>query len=340
MGAMRSTHARFVLAFLASSFATLSLVFALNWVVDPYAVARTGLLPPAAENDRSIKLTLLQELERGPEILILGSSRARVAEPAFLRRLTGRTGFNAGVTGGTAADAWVFTRYADELFSARGRRYVWFVDTAVATNGVNPQLRADPRARRHLGGGGSLTPSNVRAYLGTSATAASLRVLSKCALGRCRTRIRYRPDGSIPRRSLRYLPEHAENLRESVARRIAAIRANPPRGGGHVDPKRYEYFERALAYMNKRGSRPVIVLNPIYPAILAELEKYGFPARTLARKYFRRLRARFDFVLVDCQDIRTWGGSARDFSNATHVNWRNMHRLLRYVVAHDGGALD
>jgi hypothetical protein len=91
--------------------------------------------------------------------------------------------------------------------------------------------------------------------------------------------------------------------------------------------------------MNERGSRPVIVLNPIHPAILDELERHGFPARTVARTYFRRLRARFDFVLVDCQDIRVWGGVARDFSNATHVNWRNMRRLLRYVVAHDEGAL-
>jgi hypothetical protein len=51
------------------------------------------------------------------------------------------------------------------------------------------------------------------------------------------------------------------------------------------------------------------------------------------------LQRRFRFVVVNCQDIRRWGGTAQDWSNATHVNRRNMRRMLRYVVAHSHGAL-
>ena len=39
------------------------------------------------------------------------------------------------------------------------------------------------------------------------------------------------------------------------------------------------------------------------------------------------------------QDIRKWGGSEYDWSNATHVNRANMRRMLRYIVAQSGGAL-
>ena len=302
----------------ASCFGLLAAVLALILAIDPFATAGTGLAPSAVENDRSIKLTLLERLPRGAEILVLGSSRARQAEPSFLRTLTGRSGFNAGVTGGTAADAWVFTRCAADRFSGQQRRYLWFIDAGVATNGVNPQLDADPRARRYLRGGGGCSLKDVGAYPQVTR--------------------RYRADGSIARKSLRSLPEQARSLKRDVAQLVASIRAHPP-VSRPVDPERYEYFERTLAFMNEHGSRPVIVLNPIYPTVLAELEKYGFPERRAGLAYLRLLHRRYDFVVVDCQNIHSWGGSATDWTNAKHVNRRNMRRMLRYIAAHSQGAL-
>jgi hypothetical protein len=339
--AERPARARaFVGATLASFFAALGGVLALNTVVDPFAVAGTALVPTAVENDRSIKLTLIDRLDRPPGILILGSSRARQAEPAYLQRLTGRSGFNAAVTGGTAADAWVMTNYVARKYPVRKRGYVWFVDVGIATNGVNPQLSADRRAQPYLPRRRGLRLRDVGTYLGTDATAASLRVLQACVLRRCKPkrRLRYLPDGSLRASSLPNLPEHDKSLRRSVARQVASIRANPPQEG-KVDPRRYVYFEKTLAFMNRHGSTPVIVLNPIHPTVLAELRRYGFPGRKTAYGYLRRLRTRFAFVLVDAQDIRVWHGSPNDFSNATHVNRRNMRRLLTYIVARARGAL-
>ena len=255
-------------------------------------------------SDRSLKLTLIEQLPRSPQILVLGSSRARQAEPAFVRRLTGKTAFNAAVTGGTAADAWVMTRFAADRFPRAPRRYIWFVDAGIATNGVNPALRADPRARRYLSAA-------------------------------CPERSRYLADGSLATPAL----GSGAGLAAAVAKLVAGVRANPPGRGGPSDPKRYVYFERAIRYMNDRGARPVIVLNPIHPEVLAELRKHGHPRRATALAYLRRLQQRLDFVFVDAQDIRRWGGSSADWSNATHVNRTNMRRLLRYVVAHSGGAL-
>jgi hypothetical protein len=99
------------------------------------------------------------------------------------------------------------------------------------------------------------------------------------------------------------------------------------------------WFERALAFMNAHGSRPVIVLNPIYPAVLAALRKAGFPERKASGEYLQRLHARFHFVVVDAEDIHRFGGSARDFVDPTHINDTNMRRLLGYVLAHSDGAL-
>jgi hypothetical protein len=264
--------------------------------------------------DRTTKLTLIEKQPRSPGILILGSSRARQAEPAFLQRITGHAGFNAAVTGGTAADAWVMTRFAADRFPGRTRRYLWFVDAGIATNGVPPDLAADPRARRYLG---------LSGRPGASA---------------CHVSSRYRADGSLAHPSTRSSLERARTVARTVAKLVASIRSHPPHAE-KIDPRRYTYFERTIRFMNRHGSQPVIILNPIHPRVLAELEKYGFPKRKAAQEYLRRLHQRLDFVVVDCQDIRVWGGSSAGFDNATHIDRASMRRLLAYVVAHSAGAL-
>src|SRR5438105_12053816 len=105
---------------------------------------------PSVPTDRSVKLDLIQKLRRGPEILILGDSRGRQAEPSLLQRLTGHTGFNAAVTGGSPPDAWAFTRYTADRFPAQKRRYIWFVSAGLATNIPDPRMHADPRGRPYL----------------------------------------------------------------------------------------------------------------------------------------------------------------------------------------------
>jgi hypothetical protein len=333
------SYRRFVATCLGSCLLLLAAVLTFNVLVDPFAVAGTHLLPTAVEADRSTKLNLIEHLKRSPDIVILGSSRARQAEPSVLRRLTGHSGFNAAVTGGTAADAWVMTRYITYRFP-QPHRYIWFVDAGIATNGVNPQLREDPRARRFLAGKSlNFTLRDVGTYIGTQATRTSWRVVRKCLLATCKARLVYRPDGSIARRTLKYLPEHARSLNRSVAALVAAVRAHPLRHA-NMNPAKFTYFERTIAYLNAHGSRPVIVLNPIRPEVLAVLRRQGLVKRRASLAYLRALHRRLRFVVVDAEDSRRWGGTSRDWTNATHVNRRNMRRLLRYIVAHSDGVLN
>jgi len=334
---------RFVVGFLGSFVAVLGAVLAGNILVDPFALAGSGIVPTAVEPDRSVKLDLLGHLKHGPQILILGDSRGRQAEPSFLRRLTGHTAFNAAVTGGSAPDAYVFVRSAADRFPHQKRRYIWFTDVGLASGTVLPQLAQDPRARRYLRGIPRFGLGDIKTYLSTDATKASWRVFEKCVLATCRSYILYRPDGSLTTQSLRYLPEHAKSLRKAVAKAVAAARVphETLAQWRHdlADPQRLVYLDRLLAFANGRGEVPVLVLNPIYPSVLATLERYGFPGRRATLEKVAQLHKRFRFVLVDCEDIRKWGGNAYDWTNATHVNRANMRRELRYIVAHSHGAL-
>lgn len=162
-------------------------VFALNVVADPFDVRRGGVLPPAVEVDRQVKLDLVDRLRRAPEVLVLGSSRARMAEPQVVRRLTGRRAFNAAVTGGTAVDGYVFARYVAARFPRSVQRVIWFVDAdTLAGNGVNPQLVRDRRAAAWLpewAGDGRPTPGELGRYVGVDALTATLRVAWACIGG-------------------------------------------------------------------------------------------------------------------------------------------------------------
>jgi len=339
----QASQRRFVGGFLGSFLAVLAAVLAFNVVVDPLALAGTGLVPTAVEPDRSIKLDLIQHLEHGPQILILGDSRGRQAQPSQLERLTGHTAFNAAVTGGSAPEAYVFVRFTADRFPHQKRRYIWFTDEGLASGIVQPQLAQDPRARRYLPDVPRFGLGDVKTYLSTDATKDSWRVFEKCMLASCHTKINYNADGSLTRQSLRFLPEHAKSLRRSIAARLAGVRAN--RGTlrqARQDlslPGRFAYLDRMLAFMNQRGEVPVIVLNPLYPSVLAAEEKNGFPTHRATMEKLAQLHKRFRFVVVNCEDMRKWHGTKRDWSNASHVNRANMRRELRYIVARSDGVL-
>jgi len=300
-------------------------------------------VPTAVEPDRSIKLDLLQRLKHGPQILILGDSRGRQAQPSELRRLTGHSAFNAAVTGGSAPDAYVMVRFAAARFPQQKRRYIWFTDNGLASSVVEPQLAQDQRARQYLRSVPGFGLDDVKTYLGTDATKASWRVFDKCVLGVCRSPIQYHVDGSLTTRSLRHLPEDAKSLSKAVDAKLGAVRSQHEsfaEARKEIEaPGRLVYLDRMLAFMNTRGEVPVIVLNPIYPSVFAAQEKQGFPAYRATLWKLERLHRRFRFVVVDCEDSRNWGGNAHDWSNATHVNRKNMRRELAYIVARSHGAL-
>jgi hypothetical protein len=290
-------------------------------VLAALVVAGAGAAGTPPPTDRSIKLDLIARLKQGPQILILGDSRGRQAEPSYLRRLTGHTGFNAAVMGGTAPDAWVFTRYPADRFPNEKRRYIWFVSSGLAGNIPDPRTEADPRGEHYL--------QEVAPYLDNQPL--------KVAWPRHPFR-RYRPDGSLAEKAWPPSPAHVRKVKARAATIVADIRRHPP-ATPHYDLGRFRLFEHLLAYMNGRGELPVIVFNPLYPTVYAELEHFGNPVTTSSLDYLHGLRSRYDFVVVYCENIHTWGGTDYDWRNATHVNQFNMRRMLRYIVAHSDGAL-
>jgi hypothetical protein len=297
--------------------AVLGLAFVLVLAVSGTALAGTlgNPNPPSCTDhgDRFTKLQLVEQLSQAPHVLVLGSSRARPAMPPTVAALTGGPAFNAGVHEGNASDGYVFARVLADRFPAAHPTYLVFVDVGIAVDAVNPELADQPLARPYLGANASSKTST------------------------CVDNHNYTADGGLN------YPE------ASKAQRLAKIAAGLPGvlAGIPADAKKSHvintakttYFQKFLAFANAQGVKPVIVLNPIYPRVLAERRKYGFPELAAANVYLTWLHARYKFIALNCEDIRTWGGLASDFANVNHIDRYNMNRLLKYVVAHSNGAL-
>jgi hypothetical protein len=231
--------------------------------------------------------------------------------PAAVESIYGGPAFNAGVQGGGAPDEYVFTRLLAQRFPDAKPKYVIFVDVSIAGDTVNPDLADQPLARPFLGND---------AVPGKSA---------------CTNNGFYTADGGL---SYPAATKNAQKVAREVAATLRGIPADSkiPR---HIAPSSTTYFQKLLRFMNAQGATPVIVLNPIYPTILAARNRYGFPELKAANTYIAWLHKRYDFIFLNLEDIRKWGGKPSNFWNKDHIDRPGMAKMLAYIAHHSNGVL-
>jgi hypothetical protein len=133
-----------------------ALLFAILWWLDPISVTGRQTRFSVVENGgvRQAKLDLMENLKAPPKVMVLGSSRSMKIDPASIQKLTGDTAFNAGVSGGTSKDMYLYARYAEQLWANDGNRHAGFPHLVIGL--MNDVLRNDstaafdPRLRRFL----------------------------------------------------------------------------------------------------------------------------------------------------------------------------------------------
>jgi len=348
----------FVALLLIAMLSLVGVVGAVNAVVDPYGTLNTGVVGPAVWTDRQQKIQLIDRLKTAPETVILGSSRSLKVEPSYLRRLIGRQGFNAGVSNGTPVDAYAFTRYLQDRFPSARPTYLWLLDQeAFADNELDPGLVADPKLSAYLPGTlrfkqyatdlswlfswtSLRTSIDALMHTGASTPTPTPSPSSTRAAAKKADAAVFAPDGfrvydyHDKKRAQGYTL--AQGLKDSYKTFGRRYRSNFP--GLAATPR--GFFEKSLALMNDQGARPVIVLTPVHPKLLAQLRPLGWTRRhRQVLDYLHSLQGRYDFVVLDFSTIDSFGGRPADFYDGVHMTVPNTRRLLRGVVA-DGAARD
>lgn len=354
-------HARFVRWLLLLVFAVVVVMLAALWWLDPISVTGRQTRFSIVENGgiRQAKLDLMEELPAAPDVLVLGSSRSMQLDPADVERISGASAFNGAVSGGTSEDAYLYARYAADLWADEPEGYPHLVIGV-----VNDVLRdsgtaaLDPRLRRYLPRARRTRPPLEAAteLLQLRTVQAALRavrhVVPRDGIGSIAdpTGGADRVDAGLARegrqknnrrdlldaRGMSPADEEEGTLAQRIERQMDQyLRAAFAEGDAFdgVDERGLSLLRRTIALANEHGGVPTLWVTPFHPEA----------RRRLPAEYDRRDRAfraaidelrgdpslRFEFV--DLDELRTFGGEPSGFHDGIHMSTANTARVLSHL---------
>ncbi len=287
---------------------------------------RSAASPSAAYwtlSDRGIKSGLILKMKRPPQLLVIGGSRALRFDPAYIRRLTGLTAFNAAVQHATPEDEWCFVALLHTRFPDARFQLLWVIHVDEFDQfSPGAALLEDPSLAHFL------PPQLVDAVMDSLGPAAQATL----AVGAQHPSV-IRPDGFTLADAISSAARHG-TLRERVAPYIKGAlhfyAHTPPR----IRPQAARYFTTTLSLMNRLGVAPTVVLAPLQPWYLAAIYDHGWEARhLLVLSYLRRLQSIYRFNLLDFSRVSSIGGSPLGFYDAVHLRPETT-RLVVEAVRH------
>lgn len=322
-------------------------VVALNVIADPYGSVGIDYFPTVTTSDRTVKADKIEQLERAPELVVLGSSRSMRYEPAYLEEKTGLRTFNAGVNGiGGAADAWAMTQFIHDAWPAAHPAYLWLLDVeSFVPFEVGARTAGEPRLARYVGqasareGASELAGAvwQSRSTVFSLDTAYdSVRLLlhrERAASEQTKYRSRILDDGVLKDR-----PWSRREWRRRWPNSVERYRALHGDVYKRLDPTAREYFEETLTFMNERGQTPVIALTPINPKLRRIVATLGWAERYReVVAYVESLQGEYDFAFLDMTDPAVFDFDKNEWYDGVHMTTVNTRRAIDYITAQTGG---
>jgi hypothetical protein len=323
-------------ALLATTAVLIALTVAL--IASRAAVDTTGAGdPPYVLTDRTVKMRLLKQLQRPPQLLILGGSRATRFEPAYFEQLTGLRGFNLAFQNGRPEDAWAFVNFIHRRFPDTKLRVVWFIHVeAFRQQGLSLGLLQDKDLSRWF-------PASLIASERKKLPTAPAQLPTRRARDLALTEVG--PDGAVLRNRYDLAEERGKPLSRAVDSSIKAALERYATTEAALYPRSQLYFERTLRLLSTMGTTQAVVLMPLHPRLLAAVRPAGWEERHHeVMTYLKEVQGRYGFGLLDCSDLATFKGDPGQFYDGFHVKQANARKLIRRVVealpsafASDGG---
>jgi hypothetical protein len=261
-----------------------------------------GVVAASAETvgyTRHLKLHLLETESTVPELVIYGGSRAEKAEPGYFESLTGIPGFNVAVMSCRPTDVLAYSKYLHDLAPNTRQFPVWFLSIEVfrVQQIAHVEMRTMPDLLSNL-------PADILADITPLAPVAftpppDLVFPDGNA---------WRTDGSLRVSRYDVAVWNGVSRAKLLATRLKQYLRNYATFAT-LDQAPKHMVERAIAQMNSWRWKPVIVLPPYSPEMLAALKQHGWDSlhrQTLA--YLADLQTRYRLTVVDLSYISSFGG--------------------------------
>jgi hypothetical protein len=269
--------------------------------------------------DRTYKTDLVERLGESPELIVLGGSRAQRFEPSLLRRLTGLSAFNYALQNCRPEDAYAVTRRLYVRTPDVRVRCIYAIQCTTFSNvAMHPGLLYDPR----------LAAAFPRALVARQK--AALGTVHAHSLLSCNT---FSARGCLLWNTYDEREQEGHTLGESLRSYLSSLLPRAASTAPVEQSRARHYFCKLLALQNAHGVTPLLVLMPYQPEALRAFREVGWQTKLERLKaYLARLHHGYDFRVLDCTEIATFGGSADAFYDGAHVKTENARRILRYAV--------
>ena len=274
--------------------------------------------------DRAVKMRLLKRLQRSPQLLILGGSRATRFEPAYFEQLTGLRGFNLAFQNGRPEDAWAYVNFMYKRFPGTKLRVVWFLHVeAFRKQGLSPGLLQDESLSRWFPA--ALIESERKKLPQSPAEVPTARDLALT---------RFAPDGVVLRNRYDIAEERGRPLSRSIDWSIETALERYATSEASLYPRSQRYFEQTLRLLSEMGTTQAVVLMPLHPRLLKAVRAAGWQKRhDEVVTYLAGLQGRYGFGLLDYSHLVSFKGDPQNFYDGFHVKRANARKLTRSVVA-------
>jgi hypothetical protein len=275
--------------------------------------------------DRSFKCDLVETQSLAPQVVFYGGSRALRMPPSEIRRLSGLSAFNAAFHNGRPMDWWAFTNFLLTRSPAVPPRAVFCVQaTSFSTATMHQGLILDERLSVYF-------PPEL---IATKTAWAKRQGVHNLLGGR-----RYSRYGTVMWNSYDRAFASGLTLQQVLTRYLdAEMLAKAGNGKIPHNTREMRYFEKTLGRLNKQGVKPLIVIMPYHPRVLKAFYAVGWGVKQRwLENYLTGLKSKYKIGVLNCLRIQTWGGTAGDFYDGSHLNARNSQRLVRFCYARAPG---
>lgn len=313
----------------------LASIAAFNHQVDPRQVNRKNALAPPVILDRDVKIHQLAQ-QGHFDFAILGTSRVQRFDPALIEKATGKKGYNAGLVGTSVTQAWETAEifYLPKHRKAGSPTHIvyGFAPESIEGLGRTPNIPS------------STTP--LKAWIQFGTLKESIQVLHS-RMNRKRDRQRtiekannsVRDDGYVKRGPFFDVNGYAarNDLEQQIAKAYRRYFLNLKKSGLDTDVQStLAGIEKLLQVARREGDAPTIVLLPMQPKLAKQLKELGRDKFIAAiEQGLSDLAKRYEFTLLDYQDVRDFHGGSDDFYDGVHPRTKLADAMSRALVDDD-----
>jgi len=330
----KKNEVKFIAIFVIFVFIFLGALFLASIIVDPHNNFGTGIFKPLVMTNRTEKLEALKNLEEKPQILIFGSSRVFSMDPEQIKKITGKSTYNASVSYARAEDYWAMINYiVDDLKITPDTIVIGLNVGAFNNDDPDSQLINNDNLNKYLIGDTAKSKNYLKNFKESINTDYIRDIFISIF------KIKYNINKKVLQGGAEFLNNgkiiinqeynpDSEDFMNTYNRARALFTDQES-----IDLIRKLYLENTIGYANQRNIKVKLVILPMPTKVLNKLKEETDYDKLYTNfiQYTNELKLAYQFELYDFSTINKFDGLENNFDDATHPGSKNIEKITELI---------